>query len=297
MRWSLVNLAALVAVVAILAGCSAAAPAPSQPAAPAPGQSVDAGAPGRAPSESTQPGSGAQGWDRVVIRTGDVSVIVGDVEAASEEVKRISEEAGGFVTRADLRLDGARLVADMTIQVPADSFDWAMGQLRALALKVEYARSSTQDVTEEFVDNEAQLRNLRAAEDATVSLMQRADKMEDILSVQRELTRIRADIERIEGRQNYLKRRSEMSTITVSLRPESAAAIAATRTGWQPLQTATVAWETSLTFVTALVDVLIAVAVFFWWFIPLLVLFIVWWRRRTRRRREAGPSVGLPRTT
>jgi hypothetical protein len=75
-------------------------------------------------------------------------------------------------------------------------------------------------VTEEFADTEARINNLKATEAQLLKLLERAEEMEDILVVQRELTGVREQIERLQGRLNVLERRSAFSTISVILRPQ-----------------------------------------------------------------------------
>ncbi len=283
----LVLVLALGLALQLVAGCSSSAPAPVAPRTSAP---TTAEAPAAAPA---QPGAAQTSWDRYVIRTAEVALIVADVEAASAEVTRIAGEAGGYVGQSNLHRDGSRVFADVSIQVPAAAFEQVIDQLRGLAEIVDSVRTSSQDVTEEYVDNEASLRNLRAAEESTLRLLAQASKMEDVLAVERELTRIRGEIEKIEGRQRYLKRRVDMSTINVRLSTEAGASLASSRAGWQLLRNAATAWEASLTFLSILVDVTVTLVVFFWWAIPLVVAIVWLWRRRRSRRRQQAPPAPL----
>jgi len=89
--------------------------------------------------------------------------------------------------------------------------------LRSMAVEVSAETTSAQDVTEEYVDLEATLRNLEATEAQLLKLMEKAVKVEDILDVQRELSRVQQDIERTKGRMQYLERTSAMSLIQVTL--------------------------------------------------------------------------------
>jgi hypothetical protein len=90
----------------------------------------------------------------------------------------------------------------MTIRVPADSRTYSntLERLRGLSTKVVEESVSSQDVTEEFVDLESSLRNLRATEARLLALLERAQKVEEVITVQRELTNVRGQIEKIEGR-------------------------------------------------------------------------------------------------
>jgi hypothetical protein len=93
-----------------------------------------------------------------------------------------------------------------------------MERLRGLAEKVVDEQVQTQDVSEEYVDLESRLRNLRLTEDRLLTLYDRAQRLEDVFAVQREITTVRGQIEQAQGREQAIKRRSAMATITVQLR-------------------------------------------------------------------------------
>lgn len=108
--------------------------------------------------------------------------------------------------------------ASISIRVPAEKLDEAMARLRALALKVESEISRSQDVTDEYVDTQARVKNLQVTEAQLLKIMERAEKVEDALRVQAELTRIQEQIERNEGRLKLLRETSAFSLINVILK-------------------------------------------------------------------------------
>ena len=221
----------------------------------------------------------------MVIRTAQLAVEVQDMEAALAQVRAIASHAGGFVSASDTHVekqnDQDRTVANLTLQVRSVSADSAMSDLRALG-KVTAESSGSQDVTDEYVDLDSNLRNLQASEAAILKLMDRATQIQDVLSLQRELTNIRGQIERIQGRKTYLERRTDMATITLALRlptPPSAQPVTGV---WDPVATALRGWQASLTVLRAGADVLIVVLAFSWWLLPLAALgaYIILHRRR-----------------
>src|ERR1700726_5020074 len=138
------------------------------------------------------------------------------------------------------------MVADLTLQVRGDAADSTLSDLRALG-KVTTEASGSQDVTEEYVDLGSNLRNLQASESAILKLMDKATQIQDVLSLQRELTNVRGQIERIQGRKTYLERRSDMATITLSLRLPPLATTAGPLNGaWDPAGVAERGWQASL---------------------------------------------------
>ena len=245
-----------------------------------------------APAATSAPAAGGAGsaaaapWDRKIIRTGTINLQVSDVEAALATVREIADGAQGLVFSSNTQYQGDDLMATVTIQVPADTFDTVMSRLRHAAVKVLSENSTSQDVTEEYTDLGSQLKNLQAQEEQLRALVGKATNVNDTLAVGRELSGVRGQIEQIQGRLNYLSHRSELSTISITLQPKPVAVAAQPAPGWQPAATAAAAWAASLDLLTQVADGLITLVVFFWWMIPLALLLAV--IVRARRRAQAG---------
>ena len=177
---------------------------------------------GDSPADARQP---AQGWQQRIIRTANVTLKVVEGEAgvgsALESVRVMATAKGGFVFSSNSYIEQERQFAQITIQVPVEQFDSTMNDLRSAAFVEEVVReeSSTQDVSEEFVDNESRLNALRETERRFLALLSEAETVEDILRLEQELTELRSQIETIQGRQNYLEQVTSFSTITVALQP------------------------------------------------------------------------------
>ncbi len=153
----------------------------------------------------------------MIVRSADMSLVVNDVAATLNQIAGLAENIGGYVVSSQRWRDDDRLAGAITIRVPADDFGDIMGALRDLAVDVTNENTSARDVTEEYVDLTAGLKNLEATEEQYLRLMEKAEKVEDILSVQRELSKTRGEIERTKGRMQYLERTSATSLIDVRL--------------------------------------------------------------------------------
>ena len=221
-----------------MAPAATTAPAAARPAPPAPAATA-APAPTPVPAamqaeeeaesmmmegedgEDSSPGSAADiqaslpAQQRIIIRTVDMQLTVPDVAAAVDNVAALAGRSGGWVVSSDR---SARHGGYISIRVPAGSLDAAIQQLRSLALKVESEISTSQDVTDEYVDIQSRLKGLRATEDRLLEIMLQADDVEDALSVQLELSNLQTRIEQIEGRIKYLEQTSAYSLINVGLR-------------------------------------------------------------------------------
>jgi hypothetical protein len=237
-------------------------------------------------------------WDRMIIRNVSLSLTVKNVEEAMSSLRGIAKVNGGFIAQSSTQSRDDQQMATVSIQVPTAAFDDTVQQVRALAVKVESEQGTSEDVTEEYVDLESEVKNLQATEASLVKLLDKAEKLEDIVMLQREITGIRGQIERHQGRMKYIERRSEMATLTVSLAPEPVEKKIeepkkVEEPVWDPTVTADKAWKGSIKLVQGAIDVAITLVVFFWWLIPFLLIGGIWLQRRGLRP-AAPPTYGEP---
>lgn len=150
-----------------------------------------------------------------VIKTADLRLEVedGDLARTLREGRAIAEAAGGYVTATSV--DGAdRRYGEFTIRVPAERFEETLSDLEALG-KIDGEDVRGEDVSEEFVDLEARLRNATAQEEVLFRLYDRSTSIADTIRVQRELEDVQLEIERLRGRLRFLEDRTDLSTISV----------------------------------------------------------------------------------
>jgi hypothetical protein len=155
---------------------------------------------------------------RLIIRTGQASIEVDSLESAMAELRRIVQRAGGFVADASVQSGRNQLrSATLELKVPASRFDELTDGLEPLG-KLQFVNVGAEDVSEEFVDLTARVANGHRLEDRLVELLRtRTGKLQDVLSVERELARVREEIERMEGRMRFLKTSAQLSTLSVNL--------------------------------------------------------------------------------
>jgi hypothetical protein len=155
---------------------------------------------------------------RLIVRTGQASVEVDSLEPAMAELRRLAQRAGGFVADASVQSGRNQLrTATLQLKVPASRFDDLTGWLDPLG-RLQYVNVSAEDVSEEFVDLGARVENAHRLEERLLELLRtRTGKLQDVLTVERELARVREEIERMEGRMRFLKTRAELSTLSVNL--------------------------------------------------------------------------------
>jgi PKD repeat protein len=155
--------------------------------------------------------------DRMVIRTGNVSLVVSNISTTLDNIAKMAVDYGGYVVTSQKWKEGERNNGNISFRILAENYDKAIAALRNMSLDVINETTSSQDVTEEYSDLDASLKNLEATEAQLLKIMENATKTEDILSIQRELTNVRGQIEQTKGRMLYLERTSATSLINVNL--------------------------------------------------------------------------------
>jgi hypothetical protein len=166
------------------------------------------------------PGTGVAALpvDAMLIRTGNASIEVRTLNPAIDQVRALAGQMGGFVANTSIQAGDERLrSASIEIRIPNDRFDAAVSGLNGLG-KLETVQISTEDVGEQYTDIAARVENAHRLEDRLVDVLaHRPGKLQDILAVERELARVREEIERYEGRLRYLKSRAATSRLTLSV--------------------------------------------------------------------------------
>ncbi len=229
--------------------------------------------------------------DRKIVQSASIDIQVDEVGRNFQEIVRIAETAGGFVSSSSFSTLDDQQIADLTVRVPNDGLQGVLAGIRGMG-DVQQESSDANDVTEEYTDLQARLRTLEATEQRYFELMAQADTINDILVVQDRLDGVRGQIEQVQGRINLLDGLTDLATITVHLRPVVLAVDTGGGGGLNPLDAAAAAWETSLDTLRVLAAGVLIVAVFSWWLLPPLValgLALRWWlNRRPRAAAEAS---------
>ncbi len=175
--------------------------------------------------------------EKKVIKNGSLRLKVESTEESAEKIKNIAKEYKGEVANVDLYRQGKNgLGGTLTVKVPVDQFESAMKAIKAVGDQVLSESVSSNDVTEEYVDLQAQIRNKKAEEETFRNLLERSGKLDDVLSVTREVARVRREIDRLEGRIKFMESQTDMSRITVTL--VEYAQVSNTPIKWKPARVA-----------------------------------------------------------
>jgi hypothetical protein len=231
-------LAALV-LLFLLAACGSGATGAQQGAVQPGGArdvaAVPAPAGGDTNSESAPPDAAEASAERRIVKTGEITVRVPNVANALASVRATALQLGGYVGGSQAgTLDDS---ATLTLRIPAARFDDALAALHELDGKVLVEATREEDVTASIVDLTARIDNLEASESQYRALLARAEKIDDVLSVQSRLDDVRGQIEQLKGQLKSVSGQADLATLTVTLTPD-AKPVQQASAGWDPGATA-----------------------------------------------------------
>lgn len=216
--------------------------------------------------------------ERKLIKNGDLSFETADVKETKGKVEAICKELKAYISNENQNNYGSRLQYNQIIRVPADQFDVLIQRIEEGALKVESKNINTQDVTEEFIDVEARLKTKKDLEVRYREILKQAKTVQDIMSIEGQISSVRAEIESMEGRLNYLKNQVSFSTLNVSYYQQIG-----TDFGFGPKVVRAIGdgWDNLLSFLIVLVNL---------WPFLLLIAAGAWATNRWRKRKKMQSS-------
>ena len=222
----------------------------------------------------------------MIIRTGQASIEVDSLDRGIRAVRALAGRVGGYVANSSIAAGEEEMhTATLESKIPAAHFDDAINGLRPIG-QLESVSVSAQDVGEEFVDVAARAVNGRKLEQRLIDILgTRTGKLSDVLAVERELARVREDIERQEGRMRYLRTRAALSTLSITVH-EKPPVVAGTGTFGVLADAFRQSWRNFISFVASTIAAMGTL-------LPLgaIVAAIAWLVWRTRRARAASAEV------
>jgi Domain of unknown function (DUF4349) len=252
-----------------------------------------AGVAADAPASAAAP---APKMPRMIVRSAEMHIVVKDTTKAVDAVTKSVEAMGGFVSGSNIWREGELLRATLKLRVPADKLTATLASIRTLATRVDNETIASEDVSQEYVDLESQVRNLEATETELRELLivarKNSRRASEVLEVHEQLTLIRGQIEQAKGRMRYLSQVTALSQISLDVMPD-AIMKPVVEAQWRPFVIAKDAMR-------ALVASLQSVATVAIWFLVyvlpifgmLALLIVALWKiaRRSRQVRRTGEA-------
>lgn len=218
--------------------------------------------------------------DRQLVRTASMELIVRNPSASLERVRQLAENAGGFLVSSQVTGGQDANVGSLTIRVPAPRFEEVRTEIRKLGLRVESDRMEAQDVTRQYIDQQARLRNLHAQEAQYLTILKRASTVKDTLDVSERLNGVRGQIEQQQAEFDALSKQVETVAITIEFRAQADAQVFGLN--WRPLYRLKIAMRDGLDgvadYVSTMASVLFYLPTVLLWLSTILVSAAIGWR-------------------
>ena len=225
---------------------------------------------------------------RKIIYKAEVTLDCVNLDKASDKLLTTVKSMGGYV--GDATSSGTRGTvreSSWTVRIPVERYDDFFRALPGMG-ELETSSQKAEDVSEEFYDAQARLKNKNVEEERLVDLLKNhSGRLSDILTLEKELSRVREEIERIEGRIHFLANQADLSTVTVTLRevkdfiPEGSPTLG-TRTGR--------AFSGSIDAMKELgSEALVALVAVVPWLLPLGLVALIGWRIAVRKPKAKSP--------
>jgi len=204
---------------------------------------------------------------RKVIKRGEISFETSNARKTKAAIEQAVSDYQGYLSQDNISNYGNAFRYRLEIRVPADKFDQMLAAISESAGNIESKNIMTLDVTEEFLDIEARVKTKKELESRYTELLKRANNVNEILSIEKQIGEIRTEIESAEGRMKYLRDKISYSTLTVSFYEPGESGNSSFGFGPKVCKAVRNGWEGLLWFLIGLTGVwpflLIAVAVFF----------------------------------
>lgn len=220
--------------------------------------------------------SAAEISDKKIIKNGDLSLKVNSADDASQKISAITKANGGEVFSSNFYQTAKNVKSGtITVKVPVANFEKTFAELKKVATLVVRESTSGQDVTEQYTDLQAQLKNKQAEEQQYLEILKQAQKISDILEVTQQLSRVRGEIERLQGRIKFMDSQTDMSSITITLSEDENITFADSWRPWQVVkETFNALFKDIQKFINFVIVLIIRV-------IPVLILYalivlVVW---------------------
>ena len=155
-------------------------------------------------------------FSKKVIKTGEIKFETKQIESDYKNILKSLYKYDGYIQSENQAKDEYRINYNLVIRVSSSNYDSLLNSLARLGSKLDNKSSNIQDATERFYDLKTRIKNKKSLETRYIELLKKASNVKDILQIENNLNEVRTDIERLQGRFNYLNKQISLSTIHLS---------------------------------------------------------------------------------
>lgn len=214
--------------------------------------------------------------EKKLIKTGDVTFETKDLSATRKTILNLVSKHKGYLARDNQYKSDDRISTTLSVRIPAKSFDIVLKGIAKGVEKFDHKNIHISDVTEQFLDVEARLKTKKVLEVKYLEILKKAKTVREILDVERELAKVRGDIEAKEGRLKYLQSQVSFSTLSITFYKKTTGSESgfASKIGDAFKQ----GFENVKAFFVSMINV--------WPFMIILILVIVYVKKRMKRTKS-----------
>ncbi len=223
---------------------------------------------------------GASAFERKIIQTSSLQLVVADPVRASAAIHMLASQLGGYIETSEIDGQQNSPYANIVIRVPASQLENAKAEIRKLAVRVVNEKTDAKDVSKEYVDQQSRLRNLQAEETQYLAILKRVTTVKETLDVTEKLSGVRGQIDQQQAEFEGLSNQVETAAITIDLRSQANASDL--DLNWQPLLRLKLAWHDGIegvgNYVSTMVAFLFYAPTILLWMATVLATAWVGWR-------------------
>lgn len=157
--------------------------------------------------------------DRKVIKEGEIRFETSSIEDTKQSISQAVQDINGYISKDDVYSSNNEIENRLVVRIPYNEFDEFLNRITKDISKLDSKTINVLDVTEEYIDISARLQTKKDIEARYKELLKQARNVEEILAIEKEIGKLREEIESVEGRLRYLKDRIGFSTITLTPTP------------------------------------------------------------------------------
>jgi len=223
--------------------------------------------------------------ERLVIKESTLSLLVKNVIEAQKEISQKAQELGGYLVQSNVSHPQETEATSgwITVRVPQEKLEEALNYFRGLAVKVVSETISGRDVTDEYVDIDARLATLLKTKAKFEEILAKAQNVQEILEVRRELINLQQQVDNLKGRQNYLEKNAQVSRVTIYLATDELALPYVPAETWRPQVIFKQAVRSLISTLRKLGNLIIWLGVYSVVWLPILVIYLVVKRWRNKK--------------
>ncbi len=226
--------------------------------------------------------------ERMVVRNSNLSLVVNNVSEAQDQILNRVKTLGGYMVSTSLKNPQEAATATITVRIPEEKLDQALEYFRNVSTKVVSENLYGKDVTDEYIDIDERLDAYNKTKVKFETILEQAEEVEDLLTVQKELINLQQKIDSLKGQQKYLEQNAALSKVTIYLSTDEYSLPYTPSETWRPKVIFKKAVRSLIKTLRGIGSLAIWLGVYSVLIIPVIV--IIWLIRKRKKNKPSSPE-------